>query len=180
MSARAIVTRDAVDTDREAIKAVLVDAYSQYEVVLPTERWEQYKVDILNSVSNTGVKARIVAELDGKIVGSVFLYASSEAAYGLPELNINTPIMRLLAVTIDARGLGVATELIRASVKKSLRWGADTLHLHTTDYMDSAIRLYERLGFERASDKDLIKGDTVVKSYRIHLKDTTLLQASGR
>ncbi|CAH1203662.1 hypothetical protein PAECIP111893_02028 [Paenibacillus plantiphilus] len=180
MSARAIVTRDAADTDREAIKAVLVNAYSQYEVVLPTERWEQYKVDILNSVSNTGVKARIVAELDGKIVGSVFLYASSEAAYGLPELNINTPIMRLLAVAIDARGLGVATELIRASVNRSLLWGADTLHLHTTDYMDSAIRLYERLGFERAIDKDLIKGDTVVRSYRIHLKDTTLLQASVR
>lgn len=175
MTRRAIIIRDAVSSDVEAIKKVLLDAYSQYEFLLEKERWDQYKVDIVKSVTDTGVKARIVAELDGEIVGSVFIYPSSEAAYGLPELNINTPIMRLLAVGREVRGSGIAKELISASVRRSLEWGADTLHLHTNELMYAAIRLYEQLGFERASDKDIVKGDSVVKSYRLHLNETSIL-----
>ncbi|WP_258235104.1 GNAT family N-acetyltransferase, partial [Paenibacillus agaridevorans] len=75
-----------------------------------------------------------------------------------------------------ARGAGVATELIRASAAYAREQGAATLHLHTSDLMDAAIRLYERLGFERAYDKEFMNGDILVKSYRLHLADSTLLQ----
>ncbi|REK76970.1 GNAT family N-acetyltransferase [Paenibacillus paeoniae] len=165
-----IVIREAEQTDAEFIRTILLDAYSQYEQHLPQDRWEQYQEDMKNAVVNEKVKARIVAELDGELVGSVFLYDSSEAAYGLPELHIHSPILRLLAVATKARGHGIATALIRASVNRSLQWGAETLHLHTNDMMGSAIKLYERLGFERAYDKDIIKGDSVVKSYRLLLR----------
>ncbi|GKU79138.1 hypothetical protein L3i20_v235350 [Paenibacillus sp. L3-i20] len=178
MAGIAIKVRDAEETDLEQIKDVLLNAYAQYEFLYPKEKWEQYKDNIEASVTNPKVKARIIAELNGEIVGSVFLYDSSEAAYGVSELNINTPIMRLLGVKQNVRGLGVATELIRASATWSLDWGSDTLHLHTTDVMASAIKLYERLGFERAQDKDLIKEDAVVFSYRLLLKKTTLLHAT--
>ncbi|MFF2887242.1 GNAT family N-acetyltransferase [Paenibacillus sp. NPDC057967] len=165
-----IVIREAEKTDAEGIQSIILNAYNQYEQHLPQDRWEQYQEDMKNAVHNEKVKARIVAELDGELVGSVFLYDSSEAAYGLPELGIHSPIMRLLAVTTGARGHGVATSLIRASVNRSLQWGAETLHLHTNDMMSSAIKLYERLGFERAYEKDIIKGDSVVKSYRLLLR----------
>ncbi|WP_232242743.1 GNAT family N-acetyltransferase [Paenibacillus sp. GSMTC-2017] len=177
MAGRAIIIRNAEESDLERVKAVLLDAYAQYEFLYPKEKWEQYKENIEASVTNPKVKARIIAELKGEIVGSVFLYDSSEAAYGAPELNINTPIMRLLAVKRSVRGLGVATELIRASANWSLDWGADTLHLHTSDVMSSAIKLYERLGFERAIDKDIVKEESVVISYRLHLRKSSLLQA---
>lgn len=176
LTRRAILIRDAVSSDIEALKKVLLGAYSQYESLLDKERWDQYKADMIKAVIDPGVKARIVAELDGEIVGSVFLYPSSDAAYGLPELNIHTPIMRLLAVSREVRGLGIAKELIRASVRRSMEWGADTLHLHTNDLMYAAVRLYEQLGFERANDKDIIKGDSVVKSYRLHLKETSIFR----
>jgi GNAT superfamily N-acetyltransferase len=74
-----------------------------------------------------------------------------------------------------ARGFGIATELIKESARRSLHLGASTLYLHTTDMMDSAIRLYERLGFERAYDKDMRNGDTLVKSYRLTLKEIAIL-----
>ncbi|KOP67307.1 hypothetical protein AMS62_20190 [Bacillus sp. FJAT-18019] len=175
MTSRAIIIRDAVSSDLEAIKNVLLGAYSEYEFLLEKERWDQYKTDIVKSVTDIRVKARIVAELDGEIVGSVFLYPSSEAAYGYPELNIHSPILRLLAVSREARGHGIATELIRASVRRSLEWGEDTLHLHSNEMMVAAIRLYEQLGFERATEKDILKGDSIVKSYRLHLNETSIL-----
>ncbi|WP_051287422.1 GNAT family N-acetyltransferase [Paenibacillus taiwanensis] len=171
----AITIRDAKVADLEAVKAVLLDAYAQYEKLLPKERWEKYREEIMDSVSNSRVKARIIAELDGKVVGSVFLYESSEAAYGLPQLNITTPVMRLLAVANTVRRHGVATQLVWAGIRRTHQWGADVLHLHTSEVMSAAALLYERLGFERAYDKDIIKGDAVVKSYRFQVKDATWL-----
>lgn len=176
MPENAVVIRGAELTDHEATREVLLDAYGQYELELPEPAWKQYKESILAAVDGAATKARLVAVLNGEVVGSVFLFDSSEAAYGLPDLNIHSPIIRLLAVSKKARGYGVATELIRASAKLARDWGAATLHLHTSDMMDSAVRLYERLGFERAFDKDLKNGETLVKSYRLLLNEAPLLQ----
>ncbi|MDQ0114079.1 GNAT family N-acetyltransferase [Paenibacillus harenae] len=177
MGQLSINIRHSEQGDLSSIEEVLLDAYGQYESVLPAAYWEQYKSNILAAINSDTTKARLVAELDGAVVGSVFLFDSSELAYGNPELDIQSPIIRLLAVSRKARGHGVATELIRSSARLALEWGSETLHLHTSDMMDSAVRLYERLGFERAFDKDLMNGETLVKSYRLKLKETALLQA---
>ncbi|MFC5469855.1 GNAT family N-acetyltransferase [Cohnella suwonensis] len=176
-STKEVKIREASLSDRDAVVRVLLDAYRQYEQTLDAERWEQYRNGILQAIDAPTTRDRLVAEVDGQIVGSVFIYDSSESAYGAPQLAIHNPIIRLLGVTREARGLGVATELIRESAKRSLEWGADTLHLHTSDMMDSAVRLYERLGFERAHDKEFFNGDILVKSYKLRLKETALLQA---
>ena len=176
MAERVVYVRRAEAQDREAVVRVLLDAYSQYETALAGERWEQYKENILHSIDAPTTLARFVAEVDGDIVGSVFVYDSSATAYGAPQLEIHNPIIRLLGVSRHARGLGVATELIRASAKLALAKGADTLHLHTSDIMDSAVRLYERLGFERAYDKEFHNGEVLVRSYRLKLKETALLE----
>lgn len=167
--------REARDSDREAIRKVLLDAYRQYEQVLSPVRWEEYRKNIAASVEAAGPKARLVAELDGEIVGSALLFDSSLAAYG-HDIGIESPIIRLLAVSPAARGRGIATALIRECARKALEWGEETLHLHTSDMMASAVRLYERLGFERAYDKEFHNGETLVKSYRLHLRKTALLQ----
>ncbi|MFB9279047.1 GNAT family N-acetyltransferase [Cohnella cellulosilytica] len=173
-SGQAIV-RHAEERDRDAVLNVLLGAYSQYETTLEPDRWTQYKESIVEAVDAATTKARLVAELDGRLVGSVFIYDSSEAAYGAPQLEIHNPIIRLLGVLPSARGSGIATALIRESVRVIKEWGADTLHLHTSDMMDSAVRLYERLGFERAYDKEFHNGAVLVKSYRLKLSDTALL-----
>ncbi len=170
-----VIVRYAEERDRAAILNVLLGAYSQYEAALSPERWTQYKESIAEAVHSPTTKARLAAELDGELVGSVFIYDSAETAYGSPQLEIHNPIIRLLGVLPSARGHGIATELIRASVRLIREWGADTLHLHTSDMMESAVRLYERLGFERAYDKEFHNGAVLVKSYRLKLADTALL-----
>ncbi len=74
------------------------------EAVLPPEGWQQYKDNIVASVDGVSPSARIIAVIDGEIVGSSLLFLSSQAAYGAPELEIHTPIIRLLAVSPSARG----------------------------------------------------------------------------
>ncbi|MCP1182917.1 GNAT family N-acetyltransferase [Paenibacillus sp. 1781tsa1] len=174
---RELIIREAAAEEGHLLEAVLYEAYSQYEQELPQDVWVAYKAGIAEATRKSSTIAKLVAELDGEIVGSVFVYASSETAYGNAELGIHSPIIRLLGVTGKARGRGVATELIRASVRLASERGADTLYLHTSDMMGAAIRLYERLGFERALDKEFMTGgNTLVKSYRLQLADTLLLQ----
>jgi GNAT superfamily N-acetyltransferase len=176
MGDRRLEIRSVVDEDRAALEAVLLDAYGEYEALLSEQRWLEYKTSILHAIDEAPTSARLVAVLDGEVVGSVFLFDSSELAYGQPELGIQSPIIRLLAVARKARGIGAATELIRASARLASERGAATLHLHTSDMMDAAVRLYERLGFERAYDKEFMNGDILVKSYRLQLAQTSLLQ----
>ncbi|PZT53257.1 GNAT family N-acetyltransferase [Paenibacillus silvae] len=174
---RELIIREAAANEGHLLEAVLYEAYSQYEQELPQDAWFAYKAGIAEAIRKSSTIAKLVAELDGEIVGSVFVYDSSETAYGNAALGIHSPIIRLLGVTGKARGRGVATELIRASVKLARKRGADTLYLHTSDMMGAAIRLYERLGFERALDKEFMTGgNTLVKSYRLQLADTPLLQ----
>ncbi|MFC0215919.1 GNAT family N-acetyltransferase [Paenibacillus chartarius] len=168
-NASALQIRDAVPADRDSIRQVALSAYEQYAAVMPEERWLAYRESIAGSVDGEGPMARFVAELDGEIVGSALLFMSSEQAYGRPELAIGGAIVRLLAVAPGARGKGVATELLRESVRRSRQLGSPDLHLHTSDMMAAAVRLYERLGFERAVDKDVSNGDTLVKCYRLDL-----------
>ena len=163
--------RDAVEADKEPIRGVLLGAYGQYEAPL-ADKWPAYRESILASVEGDGPRARIVAEWNGRITGSALLFDSSEAAYGLPELGINGPIVRLLGVSPDFRGKGVATAILGECARRSREWGSDSLHLHTSDIMADAVKLYERLGFERAPDKEFNNGETLVKCYRLRLKET--------
>ena len=171
-----IIIREARDTEREEIAEVLLDAYSQYSTELPEAFWEEYRNSIRDSVYGDGPCARIVAEMDQKIVGSVLLFLSSEAAYGKPELGIHSPIIRLLAVSPSARGLGIATLLIQEAAQRSIGLGASTLNLHTSDMMASAVKLYERLGFERAYETDIMNGDKRVKGFCLDLHVAQLKQ----
>jgi len=168
--------RDAEDFEQEAIAHVMIEAYQQYAHDLPQPRWEEYRDSIRKSVYGHAPYARIVAEIDGEIIGSVQMFLSSEAAYGKPELGIHSPIIRLLAVSPSFRGRGIATLLIQEAARRSVLLGYSTLHLHTSDMMASAVHLYERLGFERAYDADTRNGDTLVKSYWIDLSKAALLE----
>ncbi|WP_340258972.1 GNAT family N-acetyltransferase [Brevibacillus borstelensis] len=171
-----IRVRMAAPEDREAIQKLLVEAYEEYEHLLPEGRWAEYREELRESAMDDRPLARIIAECAGEIVGAVQLYVSAEAAYGMPELDIHTPIVRYLSVLPKARGKGVATGLIKESVRLSRELGASALHLHTTDIMASAIKLYERLGFERVPEKDIQSGPTLVKSYRLYLDHAGILQ----
>lgn len=174
-----VFIRDAREDEREHIAKVMLEAYRQYAFDMPRERWEEYRENIRRSVYGNGPYARLVAELNGEIVGSVQLFLNSEAAYGRSDLSIHSPIIRLLAVSPYARRRGIAKRLIREAARRSLELGAQTLYLHTSDMMAAAVKLYESLGFERAYEADTINGETLVKSYKIQLTDALpLLQTT--
>lgn len=168
-----IITIDLLlEHEKDATRKVLVESYEQYKDSYENEKvWNTYIGEIRSSLDNPNLDRILVAKSNDNILGTLQIFSSSKEAYGLPELEIHTPIVRLLAVHPSARGKGVAKELLRVSIAYAKQKGANSLYLHTTDKMSDAIRLYEWLGFQRDQSKEFYKFNTLVKCYRFDITD---------
>lgn len=62
---------------------------------------------------------------------------------------------RMLGVHPEARGSGAGEALVRACMERARNGGASALVLWTQPTMPAAHRLYERMGFVRAPERDV-------------------------
>jgi DNA-binding MarR family transcriptional regulator/GNAT superfamily N-acetyltransferase len=95
-----------------------------------------------------------IAELDGQVVGSVFLMKTDDR---------NLAKLRLLYVDPAARGMGVGSRLVRMCIERARDMGYRKLTLWTNDVLTSACKIYEAAGFASVEEnchhsfgKDLI------------------------
>ncbi|MEY2195668.1 GNAT family N-acetyltransferase [Neobacillus sp. BF23-41] len=165
-----IIIDELVEDEKETVRRLLVESYQQYEHEYTNPyQWEDYLANIKASVDNPDVKKILIAKNNVNILGTLQLFESSEKAYQKPELQIFSPIIRLLAVHPQARGRGVAQELLKAGLHFAKSQGANKLYLHTGDKMQKAIRLYEWFGFKRDQTKEFMNNDILVKCYRFDI-----------
>jgi GNAT superfamily N-acetyltransferase len=172
MSSPSLLIRTARPADRGAVARLTLAAYREYATIMEPSAWHALDQAIRSSlVDDTGV-TRLVAELDGVIVGSAALYAPDAAAYGdLLELT-TWPEIRLVAVDARARGRGVARALVEECIRRARASGAAAIGLHTSRSMRAAARLYERMGFVRDPEHDFQPpGAELVEGYLLRLHD---------
>ena len=81
----------------------------------------------------------LIAELDGEPVGACALLAHGTKSFELAKMVVDP--------TVRSRGIGAL--LLEAAMERARSAGAEEMTLLSHSCLDSALRLYERYGFER-------------------------------
>lgn len=110
------------------------------------ETFEALVAEIAAAFINTFDAARErcwIAELDGRIAGSVFIVRDSDTVAKL----------RMLYVEAWARGHGIGSRLVDEAIAFARAAGYATLTFWTNDVLVSARRIYQAAGFELVSEE---------------------------
>jgi GNAT superfamily N-acetyltransferase len=165
-----ILIRDARLDELDKISLLLKEAYQQYESMLPADAWSYYLEDIMNVRSRLDESQLIVAEVNKQLAGTVTLYLNAHRSGegGWPR---GWAGVRLLAVHPSYRNRGIGRSLMEECLRRCRKAGVATVGLHTTEMMDVARRMYERMGFVRVPKFDFHpRPGVVVMAYRFDLK----------
>ncbi len=106
---------------------------------------------------------------DGKLEGSV-TYVPRSGPYA-EFAGDDEAGLRMLAVAPDAQGRGVGTALVESCLARARAEGKSRMVLHTMASMTTAHRIYERLGFRRAPERNWYfpSGDGCTIAYVLEL-----------
>ncbi len=139
-----------------------------YAAVLGPLLDEEYRLELAD-VASRAKEAEVLVAVDwaGALLGSVTYvpglgpFAEFEAA---DEAGI-----RMLVVAPGAQRRGVGAALVQACVDRARAAGKRRISLHTTPSMLAAQRLYQRLRFRRAPERDLSFDDLHLLGYVLDL-----------
>lgn len=137
----------------------------------PQEQPKYYEqFENLSELTNfPGTELVIAKQKDGNIIG-VVVYIADMKYYGAggPQITTikNASSFRLLAVSPAARGQQVGRKLVDFCINRAQNAGRTAVIIHSTEFMHSARKMYERIGFVRRTDIDFKQGDLDVLGYQ--------------
>jgi ribosomal protein S18 acetylase RimI-like enzyme len=153
-----ISLRDARRDELDRLSRLLEETYREFQAHFTDDLWPAYVGEIVDVRSRLGDSELIVAELAGRLVGTVGFYPEAWRS-ALERWPVGWASIRTLAVLADARGRGVGAALARECVRRARKRDAVAVGLHTNPFMAAANRLYGRLGFCRAPEFDIEIGE---------------------
>ncbi len=154
--------RDYAEADRARVNEVALAAFAQFSALY--DDWPAMAAGIGNMASLADKGEIVVAEQDGAIAGAVVYMPphAPKADYFEPAW----PIIRMLVVDPQARGLGAGRALTNECLARARRDGSSVIALHTSPIMGVALPMYLRMGFTKLRDAPPIRG----VAYAVYLK----------
>jgi GNAT superfamily N-acetyltransferase len=166
-----LTIRDASPAEERLIADLTLRAYEEYAAIMEPAAWAGLRDAIVEALATASRADRIVAESNGRLVGSVLLFPPRVASYGDRLVGgLHWPEVRLLAVDPEARGLGIGKALMRECIRRAAAAGATHLGIHTSRSMRVAIEMYRKMGFVRDPEHDFQPpGAELVQAYALEI-----------
>ena len=147
--------RDARPDEYADVGELVVDVYASLVPDLG-----DYADDLRDVVGRVAAGVLVwVAEEDGVLTGTVS-YVPGPGPYGEFD-DPNGAGIRMLAVLPEFQGRGIGEALVRACLDRAAADGRARVYLDTTQWMQTAQRLYRRIGFVRAPELDWLPDPSV-------------------
>lgn len=159
--------RPASKDDADKLLQLGLAAYGPFAEVLTPENWDQLYRSLMNMEALLDLINRsyvLVGVDDEVIAGMIYLVPS-----GNPTTIYDKEwcYIRRLGVHPAYNGLGIGKELVQLCIQQAQKNGEKVLALHTSEFMDAARHIYERLGFRRLKEIDPFFG----KKYWLYIME---------
>ncbi len=141
--------RPVAPPEHEEAGRLIVEAY----LALPGGVRSEYAGE-LAAVERRAREADVLVAIEGEQVVGCVTYVPDFRSPWAELLEPGEAGIRMLAVLPSAQGRGIGRALVDACTDRAKTDGRAALLLHTTPWMHSAHRIYERAGFERVPERD--------------------------
>ena len=147
-----LTIREARPEEYEAIADVTLAAYAPFPETGDDPEYVAEQRDVAGRAQVCPIYVAVDDET-GAVLGVATYVPGPDNPWSESERDGEAGI-RMLAVAPTARRGGIGTALTNALVERARREGKRGVALLTLPAMTAAQRMYERLGFERAPDRD--------------------------
>ncbi|WP_309892139.1 GNAT family N-acetyltransferase [Archangium sp.] len=155
-SLKRVVIREARPEDDAAVGELLVEAFiTQYAKKLPEVVYTEERKQALRDVASKRAVAKVwVAELDGRVVGTVALWPPG--APGSEAWLPGAADLRHLATAVEVHGQGLSVPLLEEAERVAREeWRVPAICLHVRRGAEGVGRMYMRRGYVREPAGDL-------------------------
>ncbi len=150
-AARGFVVRAAREDELDAAGALVADAYLTEPGMGPHDSYLAELRDARGRAADTDVLVAVGG--DGTLLGCVSYVPDHTSAFAEVEREGEAGF-RMLGVAPAARGRGVGTALVEACVERARAAGKSAVAITSGDSWVTSHRVYARLGFVRAPERD--------------------------
>ena len=166
-----ITIREVQKSEYNQLGQLMIDVYSRLDGFPSQKEQPNYyeklaNIGVLNEQRDT--KVLIAISSDTKILGGVVFF-SDMAMYGsggTATSEKDASGIRLLGIDPQFRNSGVGKALTHACIQMAKEAGHSQVILHTTQAMQVAWKMYQKIGFIRSTDLDFMQENLQVFGFR--------------
>ena len=135
--------------DLTFVKQLVQNTWKQFENNLTTKNWDKLSSSISNENLYKDLLQNSISFIceneTGEVIGMSFLVASGNPT---EIYNKEQCYIRFVTVSEKYKGLKLGQKLTEACIECAKKSGEKKIALHTSEFMDKARYIYEKLGFK--------------------------------
>ncbi|MEO6304996.1 MAG: GNAT family N-acetyltransferase [Bacteroidia bacterium] len=143
-----LIYRTGSIEDKEQLKQLGIISYGQFSSVLAPEHFERLNTSLHDEnkvIELLGKSTCFVCELNKEIIGMAYIIPNGNP---WDIFKAEWCYIRMVGVDPKHGGKGIAKTLTKMCIDHAIQTGEKTIALHTSEFMNAARHIYERLGFK--------------------------------